>query len=72
MDHQVQALISQIKAISATVDGEKAVLDYYTTDIDKVSDTEYIRLVNQMSTAGKCYRLLPREFGLQENGIKYI
>ena len=42
---------NQLQALSNKEAAEKAVLDYYNTEIEKVSDTEFIRLMKQLSVS---------------------
>ncbi|XP_067940300.1 uncharacterized protein [Watersipora subatra] len=51
--HEQMKTSHKILSLKSLEVGEKAVLDYYTAGITKVSDTEYIRLVWQMTAALK-------------------
>ncbi|XP_067944372.1 uncharacterized protein [Watersipora subatra] len=49
--HEQLKTSHQILSLKTLEEGERAVLDYYTAGISQVSDTEYIRLVHQMTVA---------------------
>ena len=42
-------MVSQVEVMKRKEEAERSVLDSYTTDIESVTDLEFIRLVSQMS-----------------------
>ena len=47
--HERMRTSQQLQAMKVMEEGAQSVLDYYTADMDKVMDTDFIRLVEQMS-----------------------
>ena len=48
----------QLKNMSNMEAAEKAVLNYYSTDMENVSDADFIRLVEQMSVGNQFHSIL--------------
>ena len=46
---KAQSMVSQVEVMKRKEEAERSVLDSYTTDIESVTDLEFIRLVSQMS-----------------------
>ncbi|XP_067944369.1 uncharacterized protein [Watersipora subatra] len=63
--HERMRTSQQLQAMKVMEEGAQSVLDYYSADMDKVMDTDFIRLVEQMSiglkeqpTLGQCDTIL--------------